>query len=104
MYNINNMTGDGSSEVPQQQDAKAAFLVNHERDIADFLSVVHGQLDHATTERANDGLLWQPANDINILASKWQAATPPNLPPKIVEFLPFGKDTPVNMNARYLYG
>lgn len=91
------------TEAPRPNDAKTAFLAGHEQEIKGFLSVVHGQLDHATESRKNDGNLWKPVRDANLLACKWQT-TPPVLPDHLSNLVPFAAEIPVSINARYRYG
>jgi hypothetical protein len=94
-----------SVESPHHEvnDAKAAFLGSHEEEIGSFLRTVQGAVDHATSERKNDGQLWQHGHAMNVHGSTWNT-TFPELPPHLKEFSTFSTGAPVDVEARYLYG
>ncbi len=89
------MTGDFLDE--------SNFLRDHEPRIRDFLTTIHGQLDHAVEKPDNNGPLVLPLNDENLRAAKWKAI-PPELPPHLKKLLPFKPNEPVEVHARYRYG
>lgn len=84
-------------------EANNGFLTEHEKEVRDFLDIVHGQLDHATSEMGNTGQLIQPVNDENLFAVKWDA-TAPQLPERLAALTTFEAGSPVTIQARYRYG
>jgi hypothetical protein len=84
-------------------EANNDFLIQHEKEVRAFLDLVHGSLDHATSERTNDGQLTRPVNDENLFAVKWDA-TAPELPERLASLVAFQPGEPVAIQARYRYG
>ncbi|QQS20039.1 hypothetical protein IPL85_01105 [Candidatus Saccharibacteria bacterium] len=89
--------GSASSE------ANNDFLAEHEKEVRDFLDIVHGSLDRATSERGNNGQLIKPINDENLFAVKWDTNAP-QLPERLAALTTFAAGVPVTVQARYRYG
>lgn len=84
-------------------EANNGFLAEHEKEVRDFLDLVHGSLDHATSDRGNTGQLIKPVNDENLFAVKWDTAAP-ELPERLARLTTFEAGEPVTVQARYRYG